>query len=732
MLKDAKNALASEDYEESVLKSKQVLKIDKQNYFAHVFLGKAYSCLNDLSNSKDHYTTAIHIDPENALGWKGLFMLLKTSNIAPSVVSFDEFFDLCGEYAEFLAQKQLPLVDLINDIRNFKNFHRDCQESYLRHMRPGTSMAERLSRHLISPQEALQGLLNIVAAEEQHHISKLVSRERLKISANQPDYNLKVSMIAWQIYQDSEVDELYQQLINITDDDEKRRNLEAKWLEYRIKVLKSMPVEMKHLFFAKVKNMVEDMVVVDHDFLLAWQLYFEWQDYSDLNSMDLNVVSRFLKKFPKEPLAAVLYAWVCSELSTYNSKEFYERTFQAQDSTGTDTSAVDSIIESVDEDMDDSERRRLQELVDPSVEEPTIGLSEDEVLLSLTDNIKKTQQSIIAHRIVSHYYVSTKEYESSLQYVKAGIVLCAQNVKNLGVHLSNSKRELTLDLATTYTYFEAPKNHPTAFALFDKLLAENADNVDAKMGKGLISIERKNWSEAYELLREVAERYPDNYEVLSELAWSELHLDQPDLAIEKFKYILNNMEGSDLKVLEFRSLNHWRMAKGYIYKQQKEGNQENSDLEYIKLAFKQLVQSVKTSENFAYGYSTLGDIYSQYYSDPTRAFKCYFRAFEIDAGDLTAGRYMCENYCSSGDWQSASMIADRVVKAERSKNMLQNINWPYRVLGIANLEKQSESESIEWFQSALRVDPSDLESWVGLGQASLLCLWQSRSFSESI
>ncbi|CAR21048.1 SKI complex subunit tetratricopeptide repeat protein SKI3 [Lachancea thermotolerans CBS 6340] len=722
LLKDAKNALASEDYEQSIEKSKEVLNLDKNNYFAHVFLGKAFSCTGDLAQSKKHYKAAIDMDPGNMLAWKGIFMLFRTANIAPTIVSFDEFFDLCGEYAEHLVQQQLPMVDLVNDIRNFKNFYRDCQESYLRHMRPGTPMAERLSRHLITPQDALQGLLNIVSAEEQQQVSKLVSRERLKISANQPDYNLKVNSIAWQVYQDSEIDELYQQLINITDDDEKRRGLESKWLEYRIRVLKSMPADIKHHFFTKVRNMVEDMVVVDHDFLLAWQLYFEWQDYSDLDCMDVNVISKFLKKFPKEPLAAVLYAWVCSEQSSYNSKEFYEKTFQGEDTDNSGTSSVDSINDVVEDGMDESEKRRLQQLVDPSMEEATFGLSEDEVLLSLTENIKKTQQSIVAHRIVSHYYVSTREYESALHYTKAGIVLCAQSVKNMGAHLSNSKRELTLDLATTYTYFEAPKNHPTALALFEKLLTENSDNVHAKMGKGLIAIERRNWQEAYELLKEVTERYPDNYEVLSEFAWSELHLDAPDAAIERFKYILNNVEGSDLKVLEFRSLNHWRMAKGYVYKQHGEINAgESSEKEYIKLAFKQLVQAVKTSENFAPGYSTLGDIYSEYYQDPTRAFKCYFKSFEMDPSDLTAARYMCEKYCGSCDWQSASLIAERVVKAEKSKSILQNVNWPYRVLGIAHLEKQAESESIEWFQSALRVEPADLESWLGLGQAYYSC-----------
>ncbi|SCW04619.1 LAFE_0H17546g1_1 [Lachancea fermentati] len=715
-LKDAKNSLANEDYEDAIRESKRVLKLDSENYFAYVFLGKAYSCLNELRLSKESYQEAIAIQPNNNLAWKGLFMLLKNADVIPTIVSFDEYFDLCGQYAEILSQLELPQIELINDIRDFRSRYKDSQESFLRHMQPGTDMAERLSRHLISPQEALEGLLNILSARELQQVSKVVSRERLKISANDPDYNLKINTLAWQIFKDSELDDLYQQLINVTDDDLHRRELESKWLEYRIKVLKSMPADLKPQFFNKMRTMVTDMIVIEHNSLLAWQFFFEWHDYSDLNSIDPNVISKFLKKFPKEPLAVILYAWVCSDFSLYNAKEFCEKTFNDQDSN--ESNSTKNILDAVTDDIDEEEKDELKKLVDPSVEETEYGLSEDEVLVALTDNIKKTQQSILAHRIVSHYYLASREYEYALPYIKAGISLVIHNVKNLGAQLSNSKKELTLDLATAYTYFEAPKNHATALSLFEKLLSENPDNVDAKMGKGLIYIERKNWEEAFELLSEVSKYNPANLEVLSELGWSQLHLNDTDSAIEKFKYVLNNLTGTDMPILDFRALNHWRMAVSYIKKSENEGA---ACEELIKSAFKQLVQAIKISETFSASYSTLGDLYAQNYNDPTRAFKCYFRAFELDPSDLNAAKYMCEKYSQTGNWQQAGLIAERVVKTEKAKSALQKSNWPFRVMGVACLEKESEASSIEWFQSALRVEPLDVESWIGLGQAYYAC-----------
>ena len=43
LLKEAKIELAREDYEDAVTISKKVLKLDANNYFAYVFLGKSYN-----------------------------------------------------------------------------------------------------------------------------------------------------------------------------------------------------------------------------------------------------------------------------------------------------------------------------------------------------------------------------------------------------------------------------------------------------------------------------------------------------------------------------------------------------------------------------------------------------------------------------------------------------------------------------------------------------------------
>ena len=705
-LKNARAALAEADWEYAIESSKDVLKIDKENYFAYVFLGKANEGLENFKKSKESYLKAISLDSTNPVAWKGLFVLFKTVKNLKDIVEWKEYFKYCNDYAQALAQQQQSLIDLINDIRNVRRKYPDAEEPFLESIRPGTEFGELVGREIMTPRDVLRKLLTLKQNSEQQRASKLISAARMKISVNDPDYHFKVNSSAWTVYKDSDVDLLFRQLVNITEDDEKRRNLELQWLEYRIKLLKTMPKEMKPSFYPVVKEMIDDMIVIKHDSLLPWTLYFDWQDYLNVESLDVTVCSEFIKKFPSEPLAMVIYAWISSSLSSYDSKKL---------STDVLNSSSPASDPTVNEEDVETESEGISPIVDIE-EEASSGLSEATVLEMLQDNIVKCKQSILANRIIAHYYVTQKEFQLALPYIRAGTSAVATSIRDLGASLKNSKFDFTLLYATTYTYFEAPKNHNIALSLFDKVLLEDPKNAEAKMGKGLIFIEMKNWEGASQYLADATAEFPQNWEIISAYGWCLLHVGETQKAIEKFNAVLENTPSSDPKSIDFRALNYWRIAKCYLYEAE-----NNSDKDLINKAYKTLVHALKVSDIYAPAYSLLGYIYQKYYSDESRAFKCFFKALSLDSSDLEAAYYICEKYCAKGNWASAASVAERLIKTEHIKNALQSINWPYRVLGMSHLERQQYAESIEYFQSAIRISASDVESWVGLGQAYLNC-----------
>ena len=93
LLKEAKGELANEEYEDAIALSLQVLELDPENYFANVFLGKAYSCeslLKDLGKAARSYIAAALSQPQVMLAWKGLFMLLGShgQQILPAEIEY--------------------------------------------------------------------------------------------------------------------------------------------------------------------------------------------------------------------------------------------------------------------------------------------------------------------------------------------------------------------------------------------------------------------------------------------------------------------------------------------------------------------------------------------------------------------------------------------------------------------------------------------------------------------
>lgn len=735
LLKDAKKELSGGYFQDVIPLCLQILKLDEDNYWAHVFLGKSFASLEndtrDYTKAVKHYILATKIQPENLLAWKGLFLLFFQENnttinsdIIPQIVSFEQLFTQCDRYMAILRQLEESQVDLIHSMRLLLKQHKDnllFQIEYWKHYIPGETPYESLGKHISRPVDSLQNLIKFIKMDETEKINKIVTNERLKLSVNDPLYQTKINSIAWEIYKDSQLDQYYDKLINLIDNDQKRQDWENEWLQYRVKLLKSMPQERKNEFFCKLVDMVDGMVMLNHSSLIAWKYYFDWKDWNDLNSIDPNLIMNFFHNWPMEPLAIILYLWLNSNLSDYNTRGIIDNFNKKNVENGKANLEPNLPMTETDTEIDEAnnELQDIMEVENNNTNKETV-LSEDDISVALLDNISKVKNSILAYRITSHFYILNKEYEIALTYIRSGISLIPTMERDLGCNLLHTKRQLSIALATGYTYVDAPRKHSYALSLFDKILQEDPTVTNAKLGKAIIYIERSNWDGANSLLSEVVLEAPDNLEVLSQLAWSKAHLNEFDEAFNLFTKVLNNSLGLDLRSIQFKCENLWRQAKTYIRRY--ESSEEKDNMDDIKTAFKVLISIVKFNPNgFAKSYSTLGDIYAKYYEDQNRAYKCYYKSFELDYSDIVAAKYITEIYAENGNWNAAADVAQRLVKAEFAKNELRTVNWPYRVIGISYLEKQQESESIEWFQSALRVDPKDVESWVALGQAYFAC-----------
>lgn len=677
-LKAAKQALKDNNPEYCIQLAEDALKFDPKNYFAFVFIGKSNHLLENIEAAIKAYKRAIEIDYDNITAWKGLLLIAKNHS------DYKLFFEFASDYAELLVSLQEGLSEFIRDITLYlKKYPSDeVHEEYLRALLPENKLGQVCLGIIEKPEKVITEYLDIQLKRENTEVSRKTTRERLK-SKNQ----VLMDNIAWEHYKDSVIPHLYEELINTLDDDEKRRETEEHYLKYRYKVLKVAPAKEKSRLFAEIKEMLDGMVLVKHTSFFAWSLYFDWVDPVELSLLDESILKNFLKQFQNEPLGQILYAYVLSDLSPFKI-DIEEK--KHKETKKTDLSR---------------EEQQLEELEADETE-----LSPEEILSLMIQGLESCKTSLLAYRIVIAFQTHLKMYEAALNNCQTAIQLLATSTRQTGFFFSNTKQEILVNYGVILTYYEAPKNFKRALQIFDKILLESPSNVKARVGRGLILVERGELEEAKELLAKVVAEFPDNDEAIMELSWCQIRLGEHEVGRAGLQKVLSNLKGTSLNILELKASINWKIAQSFLI----EGGN-------VEKAYEHLVESLRASKNFAPSYTSLGEIYLNHYEDEKRATKCFLKAFEIDSSEVTSAWYLVKDFTSKADWSKAELFCKRLIISEDSKRRLGNNSWPYRILGCASLETQDDAKAVEWFQSAIRLDSNDVESWIGLGEAYYGC-----------
>lgn len=725
-LKQAKQYIEVNDPESALDSISDALEFDPDNYFAYVFQGKSYQLLNDFPKAAKSFHRATEIEPDNLLGWKGYFQLAKSGD------DINLFFDTLTGLVSKQMEQELPVADTGKDAINYLQYHGyknndELYEKYLRSILPGTVLGD--SQQFLSPQRALTDLVELTKRKEKASITSLLSKETMRLPrVLTSEHKARLNDLKWSVYKKSDLAKLMEQLINVTDDDEVRQKYESEFLEYKYDLLLSSPQKAK--LQTEIKELVEGLIIVKHPSLLCWQLYFDWLDVKNLGEeLDLNNIIFFLQNFQSLGLGMVIYAYVMSDISPFNKNEVVKRLKEVKApplaSTSDKVGDVDSKNYNAASDLSDemdADAALLNLEDNEPIGDPELNISPKQTLAILTEGFESCSSSVFASRIVCNYYIHLRAYEEGSLKCRDSIRLLADLQRSTGIDLVHTREDFLSSLAIIYTYYEAPKNFGKALQLYDRILADNKDNVKAIVGKGLILIEKNQLLPAKEILQEVVDKFPNNVssqQALIELNWCNIRLGEYSKGRSGLLEALSNIKGTDVHSSETRAVIHWRISTSY----EKEQNFEE--------CFKHLIQSLKESKNFAPAYTSLGVLYEEQYQDKSRAQKCFYKAFELDVGEIRSARYLVADLTSNNEWEVAEVLCKRIVTTERSRRMLFNEDkdnledtdrsWPYRVLGCAALNRQEDDKAVEWFQTALRMTSMDVQCWIGLGEAYYNC-----------
>lgn len=690
-LKSIKALLQSQKHEEAAQQALSLLASNPNNYQANVFLALALDGKGKLDDAERVYELATGIKPSDAQAWMGLIKVFEKRGCD----RISEYQNAALRLAEIYrdADDKYKCQDVIDKFVSFAKAQGSRQQhrSALEVLLPTSPVYEYLEGRLQHPSHTYQTIAQITEFEEKERINREIGERRTRMGAKIGQVTSEVHLM---VMRDSPLEDLYQQIIDWTLDDDTRRQYEEKLLLRCYDTLLVLPPGQKAEELAKVRELASDMVIISHPYRLAWDISINWQDHELLQEWDVTVLRQYCEFFPETGLGKILVAYLSSEISPF--PKFPKPT----------PAPIAKSEESSDESEDDEDGG-------VALSPP---LTTQDRLLSMIKGMSEAPQSIVAHRIVGEYYTYMDDHQSVVELMKAGTRLVNEEKARTGLKFRHASEAIKSLFATSLVFYQSPKNHPEAKALFEEILSQNPKSTSAMIGFGLIHEEDEDYSAAIGFLERALVKDRTNIRIRVEKAWCEALNGGYESSIDELQSCLAEMAGQDLRARELRATTQYRIGVCMWNADSSIAARKDRTMAYAYF-----LSALKSNVNFAPAYTSLGFFYEDYSKDKKRARKCFQKAFELSASEVEAAHRLAKTFAQQGEWDLVENVSQRVVDSGKVRpspgSKKKGTSWPYAALGVAELNKQYYAKSIVSFQSALRITPDDYHSWVGLGES---------------
>ncbi|KAF2500717.1 hypothetical protein BU16DRAFT_614434 [Lophium mytilinum] len=274
-LKAAKAAIDAQNWPEAISQANKVLESDAQNYFAKLFLGRALDKSGKPQEAAKAYESATKIKPDDLQAWRGLESVLESQGPA----GVDEYIPVGLRLAEIYAaaedaHRAQSSIDKLVDFAR-KHGTKAQYAKALATQLPTSSIYSFLEGRLPHPSLTFTRLAEITETSESELINRLIGERKTRLGARIAEVTSETRR---EVYQKSELEDLYQNIIDWTNEDETRRGYEEKLLQRAYDLLVVLPIQEKKEKREQVMKLAHDMVIIKHPFLLAWRIEFEWKD----------------------------------------------------------------------------------------------------------------------------------------------------------------------------------------------------------------------------------------------------------------------------------------------------------------------------------------------------------------------------------------------------------------------------------------------------------------------
>lgn len=659
----------------------------------NVFLGLALEKLGRYIDAEPAYKVAIGSKPKGALAWQGLISLYekqaghKLDDYHEAVLHLGEIY--MQEYVTKVYLSSGGRVLIILSSRDDKTRCQSIVDKYIEFAKkyasrgqykhaleillPTGILYEYLEGRIPNPAYAYIKIADISELEERDRINTEIGHRRTRLGAKIDQVTADVKR---EVFESSDLENLYSCTINWTHDDETRRRYEEKLLQHSYDALALLEPSKKSGKRERVQTLARGLVILKHPFALAWKIVLEWSDAEEVGDLDGGLLREYMENFPQEGLSKVIHGYLESDISPFP--------------------------------------RPSNELEESESDHVALMTPEDRLIL-MTEGIADCSSSIIARRLMGEYYSHLDEYESAAIVAREAQKQIVAESHLSGLGFLNSVDAINIILGTALVQYQAPRHHPEARSLFNAVLLRKPTQASALLGVGLILEEEEDYGEAITFLERALKRSPDP-RVKAEAAWCKFLNGERETALSELERCLPEMQGPDAKIRTLRAQTTYRIGVCIWDLDRSRGARKARDGAYSKF-----LAALQADMNFAPAYTSLGMYYADYARDKKRARKCFQKAVELSASEVEAAERLANSFANSEEWDLVETVAQRVIESGKVKpapgSKKKGVSWPFTALGVVQLNRQDYTNSVVSFQSALRISPNNHHTWIGLGEA---------------
>ncbi|KAF1920694.1 hypothetical protein BDU57DRAFT_487724 [Ampelomyces quisqualis] len=280
-LKAAKIAIDAKKWDDAKEQANTALEKDSSNYFAKLFLGRANDGLGRSDEAAQAYNDATKLKPEDTQAWlglRGLYEGLGSSKVEQNTQVGLKLAELYMDLDD--AHRSQSAIDKLVDHAR-KHGTQTQYANALATQLPSSPVYSYLQGRLPVPSATYTRIAEIHETEEEQAIKRLIDERRLRLGAT---LDTTTSSVKNEVYAQSPLEEIYEEIINWTSDDEQRREYEEKLLERAYETLLVLPTGEKAAKRDKVMKLAHDMVIIRHPFSLAWHIELEWRSGLDVEA----------------------------------------------------------------------------------------------------------------------------------------------------------------------------------------------------------------------------------------------------------------------------------------------------------------------------------------------------------------------------------------------------------------------------------------------------------------